>query len=417
MNSDVDPGEIPPPSTTAESSSPSSILIPGLPNEVSRTILSMIPYAHHARLKSTSKSWKSALSSKSFLNNLINHNRNNLICIFPQDPSIPKPYLFDVNAVAWCPLPPMPCNPHVYGLCNFAAVPLGFHIYIIGGSHFDTRSFPINRPSSSSSMFRFNLRDFSWENRASMISARGSFAYAVIRSSGDNSGNIVVAGGGSRHMLFGAAGSRIRLVERYDVVADRWEELEPLPGFRAGCVGFLEREEREFRVVGGHSRSRTVSGVFPVDEYCRDAVVMGLEDGEWRQGGDMWGDRENVRAGKMVVGDDCGSPLVFMIDVNEIFRYDMSSNHWVYESRVPEKAPRGSTFGIVVVAGELYVLTHLYGDDFTEARRPRRSKKTGTMCFQIYNPKKKAWRTRVTKSPFPCHVDIKSPAVLSSIYL
>jgi hypothetical protein len=95
----------------------------------------------------------------------------------------------------------------------------------------------------------------------------------------------------------------------------------------------------------------------------------------------------------------------------------MSSTRWVYESCVPEKAPRGSAFGTVVVAGELYVLTHLYGDDFTEARRSRRSKKTGTMCFQIYIPKKKAWRTRVTKSPFACHVDIKNPAVLSSIYL
>jgi hypothetical protein len=82
----------------------------------------------------------------------------------------------------------------------------------------------------------------------------------------------------------------------------------------------LERGESEFRVVGGQSGSRAVSWVFPVDEYCRDAVVIEFEDGAWREGGDMWGDRENVRAGKMVVGDDCGSPLVFMIDVNEIFR-------------------------------------------------------------------------------------------------
>jgi hypothetical protein len=103
--------------------------------------------------------------------------------------------------------------------------------------------------------------------------------------------------------------------------------------------------------------------------------------------------------------------------MNTTCRYDLSSTRWVYESCVPEKAPRGSAFGTVVVAGELYVLTHLYGDDFTEARRSRRSKKTGTMCFQIYNPKKKAWRTRVTKSPFACHVDIKNPAVLSSICL
>lgn len=211
----------------------------------------------------------------------------------------------------------MPCNPHVYGLCNFAAVPFGPHIYIIGGSLFDTRSFPMDRPTPSSSTFRFNFRDFSWENRANMLSPRGSFACGVI----GNSGEIIVAGGGSRHTLFGAAGTRIRSVERYDVVADMWEALEPLPCFRAGCVGFVGGEGREFWVVGGYSATRTVSGIFPVDEYCRDGVVMGLEDGCWREVGDLWGDGESVRAGKIVVGDDCGSPVVFMLDMNEIFRY------------------------------------------------------------------------------------------------
>lgn len=94
----------------------------------------------------------------------------------------------------------------------------------------------------------------------------------------------------------------------------------------------------------------------------------------------------------------------------------MSSNRWLYESRVPKKVPRGSSFGFVVVDGELYVLTHLYDDDFTETRRSRHHKKTGTMCFQIYNPRKKTWRTLVTKSPFTYHIDINS-AVLSSICL
>lgn len=150
-----------------------------------------------------------------------------------------------------------------------------------------------------------------------MISPRGSFAYAVVPSSGE----IIVAGGGSRHTVFAAAGSRIRAVERYDVVEDQWEELDPLPCFRAGCVGFVERGREEFWVVGGYSASKTVSRVFPVDEYCRDAAVMGLEDGVWREVGETWGDGENVRAGKIVVGDDKGSPLVFMLDGNEIFRY------------------------------------------------------------------------------------------------
>ena len=288
-------------------------IIPGLPNDVAAWILSKVPYSHHARLKSTCKSWKLLLSSRSFLTSL--NKRNHLLCIFPQDPSIASPFLFDPNALAWCPLPPMPCNPQVYGLCNFAAVPLGPHLYVLGGSLFDTRSFPIDRPSPSSATFRFNFHDFSWEPRAPMLTPRGSFACAVIQ------GRILVAGGGSRHTMFGAAGTRIRSVERYEVGRDRWVAMDPLPGFRAGCVGFVGGEGREFWVVGGYGASRTISGVFPVDEYYRDAVVMGVEGGPWREVGDVWGDGERVRVGKIVVVDDDGCPTLFMLDGNEILRY------------------------------------------------------------------------------------------------
>ncbi|RDX90818.1 F-box/kelch-repeat protein OR23, partial [Mucuna pruriens] len=383
-------------------------VIPGLPNDVAAWILMKVPYSQHGRLKVTCKSWRVLLSSKSFLKSL--KGRNHLLCIFPQDPSIASPYLFDPNALAWCPIPPMPCNPHVYGLCNFAAVPLGPHLYVLGGSLFDTRSFPIDRPSPSSSAFRFNFHDFSWEPRAPMLSPRGSFACAVVR------GHILVAGGGSRHTMFAAAGSRIRSVERYDVGTDRWLPMDPLPEFRAGCVGFVAGEGTQFWVMGGYGASRTISGVFPVDEYYRDAVVMGLDGGAWREVGDMWGDGERVRVGKIVVVDDSGCPKLFMLDGNEILRYDMSSNRWLYESRVPRKAPYNSSFGFVVLDGELYVVTHLCVVDFTETRRSRHHKRAGTLFIQIYDPKKKTWRSLVAKSPFNYPIDINS-AVLSSICL
>ncbi|KAL3028988.1 hypothetical protein AAZX31_03G142200 [Glycine max] len=289
-------------------------LIPGLPNDVAASILSKVPYSHHGRLKATCKSWKLLLSSKSFLASL--NKRNHLLCIFPQDPSLASPFLFDPNSLAWCPLPPMPCSPHVYGLCNFAAVSVGPHLYVLGGSLFDTRSFPIDRPSPSSATFRFNFHDFSWEPRAPMLSPRGSFACAVVPAGG----SIYVAGGGSRHTMFGAAGSRIRSAERYEVGRDRWVPMENLPGFRAGCVGFVGGEGREFWVMGGYGASRTISGVFPVDEYYRDAVVMGVESGAWREVGDMWGNGERVRVGKIVVVDDNGCPMLFMLDANEILR-------------------------------------------------------------------------------------------------
>lgn len=137
----------------------------------------------------------------------------------------------------------------------------------------------------------------------------------------------MVAGGGSRHCVFGAAGSRISSVERYDVERDQWVELDRLPGLRAGCVGFVVEERMEFWVMGGYGEERTIGGVLPVDEYCRDAVVMELKSGgdggKWMEVGDMWGERERVRVGKIVVVEDeegPGRPGVFMLKGHHILR-------------------------------------------------------------------------------------------------
>ncbi|RVX19253.1 F-box/kelch-repeat protein OR23 [Vitis vinifera] len=273
-------------------------LIPGLPNDVSALILSMIPYSCLARLKSISKSWKLFLSSKTLISLRQNNHQSQLLCLFPQDPAIANPFLFDPKTLAWCPLPPLPINPYVYGLCNFTSISLGPNLYVLGGSLFDTRSFPLDRPSPSSSVFRFNFLTYSWELLSPMLSPRGSFACVAL----PNSDQIIVAGGGSRHTMFGAAGSRMSSVERYDVEKDEWVSLDGLPRFRAGCVGFLigNGEEKEFWVMG----------------------VMELKKGgKWRELGDMWEAGERMRLGKIVVVDDevGGAPAIFMLDGSEIF--------------------------------------------------------------------------------------------------
>ncbi|KAI4301138.1 hypothetical protein L6164_034449 [Bauhinia variegata] len=397
-------------------------LIPGLPNDVATLILSFVPYSHHGRLKPTCKSWRLFFSSKSLISVRQHHRRlSHLVCIFPQDPSLASPFLFDPQSLAWCLLPPMPCNPQVYGLCNFNSVSIGPYLYVLGGSLFDTRSFPIDRPSPTSSTFRFNFYDFSWEPLAPMLSPRGSFACVAL----PDSNQILVAGGGSRHTMFAAAGSRIASVERYDIGKDEWVAMDGLPRFRAGCVGFLvgngKEDSSEFWVMGGYGASRTISGVFPVDEYYRDAVVMKLKngsgDGTWREVGDMWGEGERMRIGKIVVVEDDNQwcPGVFMLDGNDILRYDVSSNRWIFESRVPRKAPHNSSFGFVALDRELYVMTHL-NVDLTETRRNRHHKKAGTLYIQIYHPKKKTWRSLSSKSPFNYPLDINT-VVLSSISL
>ncbi|KAG9142726.1 hypothetical protein Leryth_005483 [Lithospermum erythrorhizon] len=232
-----------------------------------------------------------------------------------------------------------------------------------------------------------------------MITPRGSFACAAI---GDK---IVVAGGGSRHTMFGAAGSRMSSVEMYDVRKDEWVALDGLPRFRAGCVGFFvgSREEREFWVMGGYGESRTISGVFPVDEYYRNAVVMDLNGGKWRELGNMWevGDRRPV--GKIVVVEveDWDVPGIFMLDRNDIFRYDMNANRWFKETSVPRKVTDHSAVGCVALNGELHVITSLNSIDVAEGRRARNNKRSTALFLQMYHPRTKSWRSLVTKPPHP----------------
>ncbi|GAB2298325.1 hypothetical protein Dimus_032393 [Dionaea muscipula] len=381
-------------------------LIPGLPYDLSALILSHIPFSHHARLKSTCKSWRIFFSSKTLISLRSNSSLrlSHLICIFPDDPSITRPYVFDPLHVAWLPLPTMPINPHVYALCNFASISIGAHLYVLGGSVFDTRSFPLYHPCASSAGFRLDLVSLVWERISPMRTPRGSFACAAVR----RSDQILVAGGGSRHTLFGAAGSRMRSVERYDIGKDEWFEMDGLPKLRAGCVGFMvgkgkgkAKDEEDFWVMGGYGEERTIDGVLPVDEYYKDAVVMELKGGRgrWREVGNTMWDGDRLRLGKIVVledEEDEGVRGVYMLSEDDILRYDMVLNRWLKECSVPRKVPPGFSFDFIALNQELHVMTFVQ-----RIENP-------VLHIQIYHPKKKIWRSVVTHPPFRFRRDFQS---------
>lgn len=309
-------------------------LIPGLPDDIAALILSLIPFSHRARLKPTSRSWHAFFSSHQpffllHLRSLIgptpaaaSHCHPNLLCIFPQDPSLTTPFLFEPARRAWTPLPCLPCSPHYYGRSNFLALALGPYLYLLGGSLFDVRSFPIDRPRSSAAAYRLDLPTFSspsasWVRLPSMISPRGSFACAA----DPDSNSILVAGGGSRHTLFGAAGTRMTSAERFDLGRGEWVPEEGLPSFRAGCVGFILGDE--FWVMGGYGDYRMLSGVFPVDEHYLDAVALNLKTRKWRAVGEMRVEGEwSGRLGRIALVDGVYGemPGIFMLDCNTIFR-------------------------------------------------------------------------------------------------
>lgn len=106
-----------PPPFSASSSSvvveidESLTLIPGLPNKVAAVILSLIPYSHQARLKPTCKSWRLFLSSKTIISLRQERSSSHLLCIFPQDPSLASPFLFDRENLAGPHSQPRPQTP------------------------------------------------------------------------------------------------------------------------------------------------------------------------------------------------------------------------------------------------------------------------------------------------------------------
>ena len=193
----------------------------------------------------------------------------------------------------------------------------------MGGSHFDARAYPVDRPVPSGAVYVLDLSsvDLGWSRVQDMMCPRGSFAWGA---TGDR---IFVAGGGSRHTMFPSDGSRVSVVESFDVGVGEWRGEIGMPGERAGCAGWVlrgreEEDEDEFWVVGGYGGYRTVGGVFRADIYCRDGVVMGMRSGKWREIGDMWEEGERRKLGQVAVveGENGGALGVFMLDQNEIFR-------------------------------------------------------------------------------------------------
>lgn len=94
-------------------------------------------------------------------------------------------------------------------------------------------------------------------------------------------------------------------------------------------------------------------------------------------------------------------------------RYDMASNRWCGESHVPRNRACNFTFGFVVLGGELYVIASMRTLDPPKIQRLRQHRRPGTLYIQIYNPKRKTWRTLITKSPFYPYLDFNSTVICS----
>ncbi|CAL9082656.1 unnamed protein product [Musa acuminata var. zebrina] len=392
-------------------------LIPSLPDDLAAVILASIPYSHQSRLRATARSWRAFSPRAPF-----SPPPQSSPPLppppgpIPADPAITPPCLFDPATAAWALLPPLPCSPYLYGLSNFVPVALGHHLYVLGGSQFDARSYPLGHPIASAAVHRLDLTappTLSWDHLPDMLFPRGSFACAPLRPSdgGNNDeGTIIVAGGGSRHTMFPSVGSRMSSVECYCVRSGEWRIWTGLPRTGQGPWGFGQEE----------AGRRTNSGLWEVtvttgrwQEWCqrmyyKDAMVLGLRSGKWRK----WkpcGRKGAKETGAVVAldGEDGQTKEIFMLDTNDIFRYDFVLNRWIKESSLLKKIPGSSSCSFVAMNGELYVLTTaIQSPDISDHRRM--PKKRWTLDIQIYNPEKKRWRFMTTNPPFNQTIDFKT---------
>lgn len=295
----------------------SSCILPGLPNDLACLCLACIPLWQHGTLKTVCKAWNGVFSGKSLFETRKRWGKcEELLCLFRDDPSITQGELFDPRSQSWTLLPPMPSDPFTYGLTNFECVSIGTGLLVIGGSLYDARSFPMDRPLPSSAVYRYDSSCSRWDRLPDMHTPRGSFACGVFEDC-----SVLVAGGGCRHAQFSAGGSRLSSVEIYNALENRWSRINGLHNIRAGCVGFVLGDE--FWVMGGYGDSRTIAGILPVDEYYSDGEVMNLKTGSWRPLMPMWEDGERRRLGKVaIMRSGNGEPgTVYMLDGSAIFRY------------------------------------------------------------------------------------------------
>ncbi|KAH7295649.1 hypothetical protein KP509_27G058900 [Ceratopteris richardii] len=353
-------------------------IVPGLPDDLAHLCLAFVPLCHHGRLKVVCKSWHAALSSKILLNIRNRWKKaEEFLCIFRDDPSVAGGEIFDPRNKAWALLPLMPCDLSTYGLSNFCCVAVGAEVFVIGGSLFDARNYPLDKPLASSAVFKCDIFCGSWKQLSDMTVPRGSFACAV------SDDFLIVAGGSSRHITLPSEGDGVSTVEIYDMKRNEWHFQEGLKTIRAGCVGFLYNEE--FWVIGGYGGSRTIAGVLPADEHYRDGEILNLRSGEWRYLQPMWKEGERRKLGQVAIIEKDESFGIFMLEGSIIFRYNFSANVWIRESVLPRKVFVKASSRMVALDGELFVYSEeQYLDPYSTGRPSLR--------FQVYAPKKKSWR-------------------------
>ncbi|XP_078447072.1 galactose oxidase/kelch repeat superfamily protein [Wolffia australiana] len=229
--------------------------IPGLPDDVAKYCLALVPRKHLPRVGAVSKQWRAYLQSREFL--AIRKDLGKLeewlfLLMGDRDGKGSHWEVKTESEEGYTAVPPMP-GPVKAG---FGVVTLDGNLLIMAG-HFTTDG---GDRSVSSEVYQYDSRVNRWSKLTRMNVARFDFACAEVNG-------LVYAVGG-----YGSTGESLSSAEVYDPLTNRWALIQSLRrprwgGFACGIAGKLY-------VMGGRS-TFTIGNSRSVDVYSPERGTWG----------------------------------------------------------------------------------------------------------------------------------------------
>ncbi|KAL8037918.1 hypothetical protein ABFX02_11G068900 [Erythranthe guttata] len=210
-----------------------SSILPGLPDDVSKQCLSLVPRSNFPAMGAVSKRWRSYIKSKEFVTvrKLAGVVEEWLYVLTVDDEGKESHWeVLDCSGNKRCRLLPMP-----------GPVKAGFGVVVLNGKLLVIAGYSVvdGTGSVSADVYQYDPCLNSWSKLASMNVARYDFACAEV------DGMVYAVGG------CGADGESLSCAEVYDPDSDRWTAIESLRRPRWGC--FACSFQGKLYVMGGRS--------------------------------------------------------------------------------------------------------------------------------------------------------------------
>ncbi|KAJ4710861.1 F-box/kelch-repeat protein family [Melia azedarach] len=223
-----------------------SPILPGLPDDVAKLILALVPRSNFPAMGVVCKKWRLFIRSKEFITvRKLLGLLEEWLCILTMDPE-GKQSQWEV----------LDCMGNKHGLLPLMPGPVkaGFGVVVINGKLLVMAGYSVidGTGSASAEVYQYDSCLNSWSKLANMNVARYDFACAEVN------GKIYAVGG------YGTDGESLSSAEVYDPDADKWTLIESLRRPRWGCFacGF----NGKLYVMGGRS-SFTIGNSKSVDVY------------------------------------------------------------------------------------------------------------------------------------------------------